>query len=71
MQLGVTCISHFIVNTIQFSINLHLERAYERQRKRERGGRGSADESVQDPESQEGACESLKGPIVLVKDVLF
>jgi hypothetical protein len=40
------------------------------ERERE-GGRGSADTSVQDPESQEGTCESLKGPIALVKNVLF
>jgi len=32
---------------------------------------GSAGTSVQGPESQEGACESLKGPISLAIDVLF
>jgi hypothetical protein len=32
---------------------------------------GSAGTSVRGPESQEGACESLKGPIVLTIDVLF
>jgi hypothetical protein len=32
---------------------------------------GSAGTSVRGPESQEGACESLKDPIALAIDVLF
>ena len=32
---------------------------------------GSVGTSVKGPESQEGACESLKGHIALVVDVLF
>jgi hypothetical protein len=32
---------------------------------------GSAATSVRGPESQEGACESLKGPKVLAIDALF
>ena len=32
---------------------------------------GSVGTSVRGPESQEGACESLKGPIALVIDILF
>ena len=42
--------------------NKGWSRAYER---------GSVGTSVRGPESQEGACESLKGPIVLTIDVLF
>jgi len=32
---------------------------------------GSAGTSVRGPESQNGACESLKGPIALAIDILF
>jgi hypothetical protein len=32
---------------------------------------GSVGTSIRGPESQEGACESLKGPIALAIDVLF
>ena len=32
---------------------------------------GSAVTSVRDLESQEGACESLKGPVALAIDILF
>ena len=44
------------------SITLHYQALLEE---------GSAGTSIWDPESQEGACESLKGPVALAIDVLF
>ena len=35
------------------------------------GEGGSAGTSVRDPENQEGACESMEGPITLAIDVLL
>ena len=53
---------HYITLHYVHCITLHYQALLEE---------GSAGTSIRGPESQEGACESLKGPVALAIDVLF